>query len=77
MRIYPRKTFFFPVFAILSLLLHGFVGYTLARFGRYDFTPPVIYPSTVTVELKQGEESPRASGRGLPVAVWEGTSSQV
>ncbi|HEY6873698.1 MAG TPA: DUF3108 domain-containing protein [Geobacteraceae bacterium] len=69
MNIYPRKTVSFPVFAILSLLLHGVAVYTLARFGRYDFTPPVIYSSTVAVELKQAEETPRGSVRGLPVAV--------
>ncbi len=69
MKVFLRKKFPLSLFALLSLLLHGFVGYTLARFGSYDFTPPVIYPPTIAVELKQGGESPRVSGRVLLVAV--------
>ena len=56
MNISPRKTFCLPMFAVLSLLLHGIASYTLARFGSYDFSRPVSYPSSVVVELEPSEK---------------------
>jgi len=67
MDIFPRKSCSLSLFAILSLLVHGIAGYTLARVGGYDFTRPVTGGSPVIIELRDMEDVTQTSRR-LPSA---------
>jgi uncharacterized protein DUF3108 len=58
MKTYSKKAFSLSSFVTFSLLLHGIAGYTLARFGSYDFTRPVTGFSTVVVEQELLYEEP-------------------